>query len=96
MEPLPWTLQKIVDTAIELQASGRTGASTGEHIAAAFVLNRQDCLPDDERDLVQAWDKPRAHLASACSVHQAQLPASAQLPMTDLIAVTRLAMACDA
>ena len=56
MEPLPWTLQKIVDTAIELQASGRTGASTGEHIAAAFVLNRQDCLPDAERDLINAWE----------------------------------------
>ena len=56
MEPLPWTLQKIIDTAIELQASGRTGASTGEQIAAAFVLNRQDYLPNTERDLVQAWD----------------------------------------
>ena len=56
MEPLPWTLQKIIDTAIELQASGSTGASTGEHIAAAFVLNRQDCLPDAELDLVKAWE----------------------------------------
>ena len=56
MDPLPWSLQKIIDTAIELQASGSTGASTGEQIAAAFVLNRQDCLPDNERDLVQAWD----------------------------------------
>ena len=56
MEPLPWPLRKIIDTAIELQATGSTGASTGEHIAAAFVLNRQDCLPDTERDLVQAWD----------------------------------------
>ena len=56
MDLLPRTLQKIIDTAIELQATGSTGASTGEQIAAAFVLNRQDYLPDTERDLVQAWD----------------------------------------
>ena len=56
MEPLPWMLQKIIDTALELQATGATGASTGEHIAAAFVLNGQDCLPDSECDLVKAWD----------------------------------------
>ena len=56
IDPLPWPLRKIIDTAIELQASGRTGASTGEQIAAAFVLNRQDCLPDTERDLVKAWE----------------------------------------
>ena len=56
MDRLPWPLSKIIDTAIELQASGRTGASTGEQVAAAFVLNRQDYLPDTERDLVQAWD----------------------------------------
>ena len=43
MDPLPWPLRKIIDTAIELQATGYTGASTGEQIAAAFVLNRQDC-----------------------------------------------------
>ena len=56
MDLLPRTLQKIIDTAIELQATGSTGASTGEQIAAAFVLNRQDCLPDTERDLIKAWD----------------------------------------
>lgn len=56
MEPLPWPLRKIIETALELQASGYTSASTGEHIAAAFVLNRQDCLPDTERDLIKAWD----------------------------------------
>ena len=53
---MPWPLQKIIDTAIELQASGCTSTSTGKQIAAAFVLNRQDCLPGTERDLVQAWD----------------------------------------
>jgi hypothetical protein len=56
MGPLPWALRKIIDTAIELQATGCTSASTGECIAAAFVLNRQDYLPDTERDLVKAWD----------------------------------------
>ena len=56
MDRLPWPLSKIIDTAIELHASGCTGASTGEQIAAAFVLNRQDHLPDTERDLIKAWD----------------------------------------
>ena len=96
MDPLPWPLRKIIDTALELQASGSTLASTGEQIAAAFVLNRQDCLPDTERDLVQAWDKPRAHLASAREVHQTRLPASARRWVTDLTAVTRLAAASNA
>ena len=53
---MPWPLRKIIDTAIELQASGCTSASTGEHVAAAFVLNRQDRLPDTDRDLIKAWE----------------------------------------
>lgn len=34
-----------------------TPASTGERIAAAFVLNRQDYLPDIYSDMVEAWDR---------------------------------------
>ena len=56
MEPLPWPLRKIIDTAIELQATGCTSASAGEHVVVAFVLNCQDHLPDAERDLIKAWD----------------------------------------
>ena len=57
MDTVPWPLQKIIDTANALHASGSSGASTGEQIAAAFVLNRPDYLPDSERDLVAAWDR---------------------------------------
>lgn len=32
-------------------------ASTGERIAAAFVLNRMDYLPANYRDVVEAWER---------------------------------------
>lgn len=57
MNALPWELTKIIDAAIELHTAGTTTAATGEHIAAAFVLNRQDCLPAGYRDLIEAWDQ---------------------------------------
>lgn len=65
MAPLPWELEKIIEAARSLLASGHTAGSTGEHIAAAFVLNRQDCLPADYGDLVEAWD----HLGSRWQQH---------------------------
>ena len=37
--------------------TGSTAASTGELIAAAFVLNRQDYLPDYYSDMIEAWDR---------------------------------------
>ena len=51
-----YPLQKIIDVANELNQTGTTAASTGERIAAAFVLNKMDYLPDDYRDINQAWD----------------------------------------
>ncbi len=54
---MQWQVEKIIDVAISLKATGRTGASTGERIAAAFVLNRLDYLPDRYRDAVDAWDR---------------------------------------
>lgn len=57
MNNLPWEIEKIIEVANTLQATGRSGASTGERIAAAFVLNRPDYLPDGYRDLVEAWDR---------------------------------------
>jgi hypothetical protein len=57
MNNLPWEIEKIIEVANTLQATGRTGASTGERIAAAFVLNRPDFLPENYRDLVEAWDR---------------------------------------
>ena len=52
-----WQIDKIIEVANCLQRTGRTGASTGECIAAAFVLNRMDYLPDTYSDMVEAWDR---------------------------------------
>ena len=57
MNNLPWQIETIIDVARCLQATGGTAASTGERIAAAFVLNRMDYLPDMYRDAVEAWDR---------------------------------------
>jgi len=54
---LPWEMEKIIEVANCLQATGSTAASTGERIAAAFVLNRQEYLPACYSDMVEAWDR---------------------------------------
>ncbi len=54
---LPWEMEKIIEVANCLQATGSTGASTGERIAAAFVLNRPEYLPNSYSDMVEAWDR---------------------------------------
>jgi hypothetical protein len=56
-EKLPWQIEKIIEVANCLNATGTTGASTGERIAAAFVLNRPEFLPELYADLVEAWDR---------------------------------------
>lgn len=57
IKKLPWEMEKIIEVANCLQATGSTAASTGERIAAAFVLNRQEYLPDCYSDMVDAWDR---------------------------------------
>ena len=57
MNNLPWQIEKIIEVANCLQHTGRSGASTGEQIAAAFVLNRQEYLPNHYSDMVEAWDR---------------------------------------
>ena len=57
MNNLPWEIEKIIEVANSLKATGRTAASTGERIAAAFVLNRQEYLSDCYSDMVEAWDR---------------------------------------
>ncbi|VAW71152.1 hypothetical protein MNBD_GAMMA10-1897 [hydrothermal vent metagenome] len=52
-----WELQKIIEVASDLNLTGSTAASTGERIAAAFVLNRMEYLPDMYNDVVEAWDR---------------------------------------
>ena len=52
-----YPLQKIINVANELNQTGTTAASTGERIAAAFVLNRMDYLPDSYSDVIEALDR---------------------------------------
>jgi hypothetical protein len=54
---LPWEIEKIIEVANCLASTGSSGASTGERIAAAFVLNRMEFLPASYRDAVEAWDR---------------------------------------
>jgi hypothetical protein len=54
---LPWEIEKIIEVAISLKTTGSSGASTGERIAAAFVLNRPDYLPAMYDDMLEAWDR---------------------------------------
>ena len=54
---LAWQVEKIIEVAITLGAGLRSGASTGERIATAFVLNRMDLLPDCYNDVMDAWDR---------------------------------------
>jgi len=56
-EPLSWPIERIIQVARELKRTGTTAASTGEHIAAAFVLNRTELLPADYRDVNEAWER---------------------------------------
>ena len=50
-------IEKIIETANQLQRTGSTPASTGERIAAAFVHIHQEFLPDYYSDMVEAWDR---------------------------------------
>ena len=52
-----WEIEKIIEVANCLASTGKSGASTGERIAAAFVLNRMELLPANYQDVVEAWDR---------------------------------------
>ncbi len=54
---MQWQIEKIIEVANQLKRTGRTGASTGERIAAAFALNQMEYLPDRYSDAVEAWDR---------------------------------------
>jgi hypothetical protein len=56
-ESLPWPITRIIQVAHELKRTGTTAASTGEHIAAAYVLNRMDLLPEAYPDAAEAWER---------------------------------------
>ncbi|MCP4232220.1 MAG: hypothetical protein GY770_01360 [Aestuariibacter sp.] len=54
---MQWQIEKIIQVANQLKDIGSTGASTGERIAAAFVLNQMDYLPSGYQNVVEAWDR---------------------------------------
>jgi len=54
---MQWEIEKIIEVANQLKRTGRSGASTGERIAAAFVLNDPAYLPAMYADMVEAWDR---------------------------------------
>lgn len=57
MKNVPWEIEKIINVTNELASNGSSGASTGERIAAAFVLNRMEFLPASYTDVLEAWDR---------------------------------------
>lgn len=56
MRNVPWQIEKIINVANELASTGKTGASTGEVIAAAFVLNRMEFIPHGY-SVIEAWER---------------------------------------
>ena len=54
---MQWEIEKIIAVAKQLQRTGSSPASTGERIAAAFVLNRPEYLPAAYTDMLEAWDR---------------------------------------
>lgn len=55
IEQMPYPLNKILQAARSLLKKGAGGACTRERIAAAFVLERMECLPCGY-GVVQAWE----------------------------------------
>ena len=53
---VPYRIKQIIAVANELLSKGNTGASTGECIAAAFVLDDMQHLPQGY-SVVAAWDR---------------------------------------
>ena len=50
-------MQRIIEVANVLAGGHPSGASTGERIAAAFVLNRMEFLPASYEDVLEAWSR---------------------------------------
>ncbi len=52
-----WQINGIITAANDLRNGGTSTASTSQHIAGAFVLNRMDLLPSGYSDVIEAWDR---------------------------------------
>ncbi|WP_347332704.1 hypothetical protein [Marinimicrobium locisalis] len=57
MKNVPYEIKTIINVANQLATTGKSGASTGERIAAEFVLNRMEFLPASYPDVLDAWDR---------------------------------------
>lgn len=56
MRNVSYEIEKIINVANELATNGSTGASTSEQIAAAFVLDRMEFLPNGYT-VIEAWER---------------------------------------
>ena len=56
-DEMKWEIEKIIEVANCLQRTGSSGASMGEVIAAAFVLNQPEYLPAMYSDMMEAWNR---------------------------------------
>jgi hypothetical protein len=56
MRNVPHEIEKIINVANELACNGSTGGSTSEVIAAAFVLDRMEFLPNGYT-VIEAWER---------------------------------------
>lgn len=56
MKNVSWEIEKIISVANELASHGPTGGSTGEVIAAAFVLDHMEFLPQGY-SVIEAWER---------------------------------------
>lgn len=54
---MQYEINRIIEVAIELKTTRYSPASTGERIAAAFVLNNMQYLPASYSDVVEAWER---------------------------------------
>ena len=52
-----WQVDGIINAANDLRNARTSTASTSQHIAGAFVLNRMDLLPSGYSDVIEAWDR---------------------------------------
>jgi len=57
MKLLSWEITKIIKVANQLNRTGQTSGSTSERIAAAFVLNDMNLLPESYQDVAEAWQR---------------------------------------
>lgn len=53
---IDWEIGKIINVANELACTGSSAGSTGEVIAAAFVLNRMEFIPHGY-SVIEAWER---------------------------------------